>query len=193
MCAGSWSLISLQMSCDMTSYSGPADIFQNFPLLRSLSTAFTHFNQHLITLWSVFQCMICHALHFISGISDSKFLTQNHTITCQETVLCHLLRREVAFVSTHLLRLDVSSFLHLPVLTLVRPLSNKQITTWCKLIFCGDASFSINLILSRWIDIWVATFSCVLRQSVLSFPLSDVPLGFYNSSLSSSSHYLRRN
>ncbi len=99
----------------------------------------------------------------------------------------HLLCGGVAFVSTHPLRLDVSHFLHLPVLTLVLPLSNKQIT--CKLIFYGDASFSINLIL--WIDIWVASFSWVLRQSVLSFQLSDVPLGFYKSI--SSSRYLRRN
>ncbi len=170
-------------------FSGPADIFQTFPLLRSLSTAFTLFTRHLITLWSVrvFLCRICHSLHFILGISDSKFLNQNHTIICQQTVLCDLLRCGVAFVSTHLLRLDVSRFLHLSVLTIVRPLSNKQIT--CKLIFCADASFSFNLIL--WIDIWVATFSCVLRQSVSTFPLSDVPFGFYNSS--SSSRYLRRN
>ncbi len=112
-------------------------------------------------------------------------------VICQETFLCHLLRRWVAFVSTHPLRLDVSHFLHLPVQTLVRPLSNKQMT--CKLIFCADASFSMNLIL--WIGIWVASFSSVWSHSVLSFPLSDVPLGFYNLNSSSSScyHDLRRN
>jgi hypothetical protein len=110
----------------------------------------------------VVRCRTCMTYDIVCNIGIIRCRTSDvrHRMSAriQMTVLGHLrlllVRRGVAFVSTHPLRLDVSHFLHLPVLTLVRPLSNKQMT--CKLIFCADASFSMILIL--WIGIWVASF-----------------------------------
>ncbi len=53
-------------------FSGPTNIFQKFPILLSLSTAFTHFKRHFITLWSVFRCRICEAC-----ISYHAYRTRN--------------------------------------------------------------------------------------------------------------------
>ena len=91
---------------------------------------------------------------------------------------CFVSPRGVAFVSTHPLRLVLSQSLRPAVPTLVRPLSNKQMT--CKLIFWTDASFCINLILGT--GIRFASVSCLSRLSARPFGncVQVVLLGFYN-------------
>ncbi len=107
-------------------------------------------------------------MHCITDSSDTKFLTQNITFVCQETVLCHLLLRGVAFVSTHPLCPDLSHSLRPAVLTLVRPPSLSNIQMTCKLIFWTDASFCINLILWTGHGIRFASISCLSRLSQCS-------------------------
>ncbi len=135
-----------------------ADLFRHLVLLYSaMHTVYVIdiFTQFILCNWPeyvhmclardcVFRHWICHTMSFNFRIWDSNFLTQKSNNIWQETFSSHPLRRGVTFVLTHHWRLNVSHFLCRLVSALVRPLWNKQNT--CKLIFCVDASFSINLI-----------------------------------------------